>query len=147
MEITKTRLNSILMGLLGKKILVDMWWNSPNKAFEGKTPNEVNDLEQIFKYLNQFMARQHSWPNARACHARDQRFESATSRHMNTYKIAYLDWYSNNIQFSEEEAESGLQAMKEMDGIYKFDSIIDEEEYFAKVESRGGFVAYETKTN
>ena len=63
---------------------------------------------------------------------------------MNNYNIAYLDWFSNTIQFSVEEAESGLQAMKEMDGIYKFDSIMDEEEYFAKVESKGGFVAYET---
>lgn len=62
---------------------------------------------------------------------------------MNLYLVAYKNWFSGEIQFSEQEAESGLAAMKELDGIYKFDSIKDEEVYFSLLESKGGFAAYE----
>lgn len=62
---------------------------------------------------------------------------------MNSYNIAYLNWKDDIIQFSEEEAESGLDAMKEMDGLYKFGHIKDEEQYFKAVEKCGGFIAYE----
>jgi hypothetical protein len=27
--------------MIGRAELVDLWWDSPNKAFDGKTPNEV----------------------------------------------------------------------------------------------------------
>ncbi len=27
--------------MLGRQELVDQWWENPNRAFEGKTPNEV----------------------------------------------------------------------------------------------------------
>lgn len=53
--ISKTRINTILFALLGKKLLVEMWWNSPNKAFDGKTPNEIEDLDKIYTYLMRFM--------------------------------------------------------------------------------------------
>jgi hypothetical protein len=56
MEITKTRINAILIALLGgDKLLADIWWYTPNKAFDGKTPNEINDLEKIHTYLTRFM--------------------------------------------------------------------------------------------
>lgn len=62
---------------------------------------------------------------------------------MNLFNVAYFNWYDKVIQFSVEEAESGLDAMKQVDGIYKLDWTTEEEEYFKEVEKRGGFVAYE----
>lgn len=38
---TRTTLNGMLYELLGRAELVDQWWNSSNKAFDGKTPNEI----------------------------------------------------------------------------------------------------------
>jgi hypothetical protein len=38
---TRTTLNGMLYELLGRAELVDQWWNSNNKAFDGKTPNEI----------------------------------------------------------------------------------------------------------
>jgi hypothetical protein len=37
----RSQLNLILFGLLGSHSVVDAWWYSSNKAFDGKTPNEV----------------------------------------------------------------------------------------------------------
>jgi hypothetical protein len=37
----RSQLNKILYGLLGSNSLVDAWWYSSNKAFDGKTPNEI----------------------------------------------------------------------------------------------------------
>ena len=37
----KSQLDRILLGLLGSLQLVDEWWHSSNKAFEGKAPIEV----------------------------------------------------------------------------------------------------------
>lgn len=39
--IIKPPLNRILYSLLGKTELVDDWWHRPNRAFDGKTPDEV----------------------------------------------------------------------------------------------------------
>ncbi len=39
--IVKVTLNQILLSMLGRWELVDQWWNSPNKEFDGQTPNEV----------------------------------------------------------------------------------------------------------
>lgn len=64
---------------------------------------------------------------------------------MKIFLVAYLNWKENIIQFSEEEADSGLEAMKSMDGLYRFNHILDEEIYFKEVEKRGGFVAYVDK--
>ena len=38
---TRNTLNEMLYELLGRAELVDQWWESSNKAFDGKTPNEV----------------------------------------------------------------------------------------------------------
>ena len=37
----KSQLDRMLLGLLGSIQLVDDWWNSSNKAFDGKTPLQV----------------------------------------------------------------------------------------------------------
>lgn len=49
----KNRLNSILFACLGSDELVDKWWDSPNKAFDMITPNEMLDLnpDYVVKYL------------------------------------------------------------------------------------------------
>ena len=62
---------------------------------------------------------------------------------MELFNVAYFNWYDKVIQVSEVEAESGLEAMKEVSGLPSLDPIKDEEEYFKRVEARGGFVAYE----
>ena len=38
---TRNTLNRILYSLLGRSDLVDRWWHSSNKGFDGKAPNEV----------------------------------------------------------------------------------------------------------
>ena len=38
---TRTTLNEMLYDLIGRAELVDQWWNSSNKAFDGKSPVEV----------------------------------------------------------------------------------------------------------
>ena len=38
---TRHTLNRILYSLLGRSDLVDRWWHSSNKGFDGKAPNEV----------------------------------------------------------------------------------------------------------
>ena len=49
----KNRLNSVLFACLGSDELVDKWWDSPNKAFDMITPNEMLDLnpDYVVKYL------------------------------------------------------------------------------------------------
>jgi hypothetical protein len=37
----KFALNKMLMALLGSQEFVDRWWQSPNYAFEMKTPDDV----------------------------------------------------------------------------------------------------------
>jgi len=37
----RSQLNVILFAMLGDYRLIDAWWSSSNKAFDGKTPNEV----------------------------------------------------------------------------------------------------------
>lgn len=41
MTVVKVTLNRLLFAMLGRAELVDQWWQSPNKAFESKTPDEV----------------------------------------------------------------------------------------------------------
>lgn len=41
MPIIKLILNKYLYAMLGRQELIDQWWNSPNKAFDLKTPNEI----------------------------------------------------------------------------------------------------------
>jgi hypothetical protein len=39
--IVKVELNRVLFAMLGRYDLVEGWWDSPNRAFNHKTPNEV----------------------------------------------------------------------------------------------------------
>ena len=39
--IIKSDINQLLQPMWGRPELVDAWWHSENKAFDGKTPNEV----------------------------------------------------------------------------------------------------------
>lgn len=50
----KLQLNKILLALLGSQDLVSRWWESRNKAFDMKTPNELwesGEQETIREYL------------------------------------------------------------------------------------------------
>ncbi len=56
MTIIKLTLNKALFAMLGRYELVDQWWETPNKAFDGKTPNEVywsgeDGRKQVAKYI------------------------------------------------------------------------------------------------
>ena len=57
MAIIKLTLNKALFAMLGRHELVDQWWETPNKAFDGKTPNEVylsgeDGRKQVAKYIS-----------------------------------------------------------------------------------------------
>jgi hypothetical protein len=45
--------NRILYALLGSQELVQKWWESPNKAFDEMTPNEMlnRDKDRVKNYL------------------------------------------------------------------------------------------------
>jgi hypothetical protein len=46
-------LNMLLFSLLGSKELVELWWISPNLAFDDKCPKDVSD-EEVRNYLERF---------------------------------------------------------------------------------------------
>lgn len=58
---------------------------------------------------------------------------------MNKYKVAYYNWYDGVIQFTTLEAETGLDAMKEV----LPSNITNEEQYCQKEIARGSFIGYE----
>ena len=51
-QIMRNRCESMILSMVGKDY-ANTWWNSPNKAFQGKTPNEVfdTDPEQVYDYI------------------------------------------------------------------------------------------------
>lgn len=58
-------LNNVLLSLLGSQQLVEQWWKSNNKAFDGKTPEEVflsskegHDL--VLQYVHRFTSGDYS---------------------------------------------------------------------------------------
>jgi len=53
------RINKLLFALLGDMQLVDMWWDSPNRAFDMKTPAEVYkvDVETVQNYIMDHLQR------------------------------------------------------------------------------------------
>ena len=48
-----SRLNRLLLVLVGTEELVDLWWESPNKAFDGNTPKEMlaKQPETVVQYI------------------------------------------------------------------------------------------------
>lgn len=58
-EKIKTALNECLMAMLGSEELVEVWWKSPNKAFEMMTPNAVweEDYDRVRSYVVGFLQK------------------------------------------------------------------------------------------
>ena len=51
-QIMRNRCEIMILSMVGKDY-TNIWWNSPNKAFQGKTPNEMfdTDPEQVYDYI------------------------------------------------------------------------------------------------
>lgn len=51
-QIMRNRCEVMILSMVGKDY-TNVWWNSPNKAFQGKTPNEVfeTDPERVYDYV------------------------------------------------------------------------------------------------
>jgi hypothetical protein len=49
----RQRCNALLTAMLGSSELVNAWWDNPNKAFDGETPDVVFVLEpmKVYQYL------------------------------------------------------------------------------------------------
>ena len=49
----RTQLNQILFALIGSSELVEQWWDSPNKAFDGENPSNILaiDPKKVVKYI------------------------------------------------------------------------------------------------
>lgn len=56
---TETRLNRMLMSLLGSDQLVQKWWISPNRAFDHQTPKQVFDTNpnRVVQYIHDQFSR------------------------------------------------------------------------------------------
>jgi hypothetical protein len=56
---TKRKLNVCLFAMLGNDDLVNRWWESPNLAFENKTPNEVyeENEQQVIDYVLSYLQK------------------------------------------------------------------------------------------
>jgi len=50
---SKEAIDRALLSLIGTEDLVEAWWKSPNKAFDGKTPTEVwtRDKDSVRMYI------------------------------------------------------------------------------------------------
>lgn len=49
----RTKLNQILFALIGSSELVEQWWDSPNKAFDGENPSNIldTDPQKVVQYI------------------------------------------------------------------------------------------------
>jgi len=49
----KDAANAVLLALVGSEGLVELWWTTPNRAFEGMKPNDVWELDyqKVLSYL------------------------------------------------------------------------------------------------
>jgi hypothetical protein len=56
--IIRKRCEFLLITLVGRK-LAKQWWQSPNKAFEGKTPEErwEENPEDVYDYLTYYVSK------------------------------------------------------------------------------------------
>jgi hypothetical protein len=50
----KETLNRIVVALVGDKLSTD-WWNSPNQAFDGRTPEELMNEQEWTRVRNYLM--------------------------------------------------------------------------------------------
>ena len=53
---TTDYLNAMLLSLLGNPELIAKWWSSPNKAFDNRCPQDV-DEKTVKQYLESFCFR------------------------------------------------------------------------------------------
>lgn len=55
----KRKLNIMLFAMLGSDDLVNKWWESPNLAFENKTPNQMYDEDerQVIDYVLSYLQK------------------------------------------------------------------------------------------
>jgi len=55
MKTAEEKANMILKALLGSDELVQRWWNSPNRAFDGETPDDLwhtsSGRNRVYNYL------------------------------------------------------------------------------------------------
>ena len=54
--IIKSDINRYLFAMMGSPQLVDGWWDSPNKAFDMKTPDEIYQVDaegrkRVYQYV------------------------------------------------------------------------------------------------
>lgn len=58
-EKIKAALNECLMAMIGSEELVEVWWKSPNKAFEMMTPEQVweTDYNRVRSYVVGFLQK------------------------------------------------------------------------------------------
>lgn len=52
---TKDKCDALVLSLVGKDYL-DMWWNSNNRAFDGKKPIDC-DINEVYHYLLDFFGK------------------------------------------------------------------------------------------
>ena len=56
MVIIKSMINQYLYAMLGRRGLISTWWESPNKHWDGRTPNSVyltgpEGREEVYQYV------------------------------------------------------------------------------------------------
>lgn len=51
-QLMRQRCETMILSMLGAEV-APKWWKSPNKAFDGKTPDEMfaNDPERVYSYV------------------------------------------------------------------------------------------------
>lgn len=59
-DTSEAHINIMLASLLGSDHLIDMWWNSPNKGFGGKSPHEVYHTDDqgkraVYDYVSHYL--------------------------------------------------------------------------------------------
>jgi hypothetical protein len=52
-QLLRVRCETLLIAMLGKEDLSAKWWNSPNKAFSGATPEQIflTSPAEVYTYL------------------------------------------------------------------------------------------------
>lgn len=55
-NMTKQELNRHLFALVGSDQLVEQWWSTPNRNWQGKEPQNIwdDDPEEVIRYVMQY---------------------------------------------------------------------------------------------
>jgi len=54
-------LNQLLLGLLGTQELVETWWATPNKAFDGEIPDDIFHSDRKAEVVAYIMRHSGFW--------------------------------------------------------------------------------------